>query len=218
MRATVGRFVVLAFAAAGCLVAGPRARADEQTVLERIDAVLAAVARVEERLAALDQRLGRLETRLADVEAFVQRLDERAPPPAEADAAAPAPEAAGGVEVVDVAVRNRRFVRLPDTGDEYLVFDVEAVVHNLERAGRIRARLHLTDRFGASKRSMAWTSSLLRRGDRIVERDVRLRITRNAPEDIWLRTTDPREIRARFDVVEVLYGLDRHEEPVPEGR
>ena len=42
-----------------------------------------------------------------------------------------------------------------------------------------------------------------------------MRVTRNAPEDLWLRTTDPREIRGHFEVVEVLYGLDRREEGLP---
>jgi hypothetical protein len=109
---------------------------------------------------------------------------------------------------VQVILRDRRLVTSPETGDDYFVIDVEGVVRNLQRTGRIRATFHLTDRFGTSKRSVGWTSGMLRPGDRIVERNLRFRVTRSAPEDLWLRSVDPREIRGRFDVEEVLYGVD----------
>jgi hypothetical protein len=221
MRAKFAR-IGLGVVLLGCALLGP-ASADEENVTARLDAVLAAIGRVEERLGAMDRRLERLESRLADVEAFLQRADERLPRPASGGAAAPPQPSAGAatpagapaVEVGQVLLRNRRLVSAPDTGDEYLVFDVEAVVRNLQRAGRIRATFHLTDRFGTSKRSIEWTTGVLRPGERIVERDVRFRVTRSAPDDLWLRTADPREIRGRFDVVEVLYGIELQEAGAP---
>jgi hypothetical protein len=108
---------------------------------------------------------------------------------------------------------NKRVDVRADTGDEYLRVDVEGIPKELTRAGRIRGKFHLLDRFDTVKKSHEFTTEPLRPGERLILKGVPFRLTRSDEIDLWLRAVDVRELRGRFEVTEILYGVDVQDAP-----
>jgi hypothetical protein len=199
----------------------PPARADEGDLHRKLDALALALERVEGLAASLVGRLDRIDRRLSEIEARVDGAlarsgagDPRGGPSTGPGAPRESGEAsAPTLRIVNVRLMNKRVEARADTGDEYLRVDVEGTPQGLTGAARIKGVFQLMDRFDAVKKSYEVTTEPLRPGDRLILKGVSFRLTRSDEVDLWLRTVDARELRGRFEVKEVLPGVDVQDAP-----
>jgi hypothetical protein len=200
--------------AACCVVTPSAARADDADIARRLDSLATAIERMDSSVQGLAARLDRIDRRLSEIEARLDKLEAPTAAPGGTPDAHPAPTPeAPDVTVTNVIVSNKRIDTRADTGDDYLRIDVEAVVKGLKKAARIKGRFQLLDRFDDVKKTYEVMTEVLRPGDRLILRGVAFRLTRSAQEDLWLRNVDIRELRGKFEITEVVYGVDVQDAP-----